>query len=282
LHFDFSGGDVIKLRFVLLSLLLTIVVSCKSNVDDFDVFFLDANGEVTELTSFEIRPYIVWQVVCADVLSTDIDMHAGFTQSDIMYNWMLVNPIIQNNSEYDIVLNKVTMKAMFYGEKGGASLGTVDIDSGCQFRAADSCQYCFPRTIPAGTSEDIAVNGDCIIHSGNDRSYKAGRVNLEIEMISEVYGKMTKTVTLFATPKDEFSPPPDDYGVLLTSDGESYCQAPAGWASTPTGWFSWSWWESSGTTIYNRAPPIAPASGTTDVYGGTGWSSTTCCSLDDG
>jgi hypothetical protein len=232
--------------------------SCsKKGVKGYDIFFVDSQGNATSTANFEVRPYIVWQVVCSDVLSDDIDRLSGFTQAETHYNWFSIAPVIKNNSDYDLVLDKITMTTSFLGSSSGDNVKTTSAENGCMLAGSNSCQFCFPRTISPGAQVNMAVNpsGNCLFHSGDDKTYKAARVILTVEVVSEVNGRITKTMDLFATPKEDFDPS-FAYGTLLSSDGEGTCR----------GEWAWDIWEDSGATNATRDPA---------------YSSTECCSLDN-
>ena len=92
-------------------------ISCKSKMEGIELYFVDANGvEITE-TNFEIRPYIIWQPAYKDQDGGGYSLDS-MSQAETFYNWFSVKIIIKNNSDEDIVLNKVEDKARYYGSYG--------------------------------------------------------------------------------------------------------------------------------------------------------------------
>jgi len=219
----------VKLILYLIVLVLILIqVSCKNDANKIDIYFVDESNDEISTGTFETRPFIFWKPSYNELEDGSYELES-MEVTDIHYNWFTVKVIIANESDHDFVLNNVENEIIFFGQYGNtSSTDSISVNNGCNFLEEESCQFCYPRTIASNTQETLQVNGResgyrCRFYSADsDTHYTSARVTFEIEVISEVYGRLLKTVTLFATPKTDFSGSSSKYGWLWCSDGEHY------------------------------------------------------------
>jgi len=205
---------------------------CKAELNEIDVFFVDPDtGDETTDAIFEVRPYIFWKPVYLEEESSTYRLDS-MEVDEKRYNWFTAEIIIDNPTDHDVVLNNVEITNSYYGADNLLNTASSNISSTCEIGSEDSCEFCFPRTIVAGSRVPLMVNtisSACMFYSGDEKVYTAGRLGVTVEILSEVYGTVSRSASLFAKPRSEFSSSTKSYGMLYCDDGVTVCESKWEW-----------------------------------------------------